>query len=220
MKDTHSSAESSDSEDEEYIEGEDDKESEEEELEEMRATNTTTDNIEQLENGTTNITIPEEPESAPVPLKKHSAPPKSCSFDQLLENKKMVTSNSFDSLSEKVSRDMAGKEGRPKMKKESAFNFDMTFKKAPKEKTENRKISDPGPPTEFEKSEPSRLHRRGAFKGSRNTRSNTSTSSAPPDLQPRPQSPQSPGQDRWANRRYVFLFLFFYAGKKTDHWEQ
>lgn len=202
VKDTHSSAESSDSEDEDYIEGRDDKESEEEELEEMRSTDTNTDtntntstNTDQLENGTTHSTIPEEPERVTVPLKKHSAPPKSCSFDHIVEDKKIMTTNSFDSLSEKDSGDAAGKEGRPKIKKQSAFNFDISFKKAPKETSESRKISDPGPSTELQQS---RLQRRGAFKGSRNNRSNTSSSSAPPDLAPQP---QSPGQDRWANRR-------------------
>lgn len=191
VKDTHSSAESSDSEDEEYIEGDDDKESEEEELEELRGTATA--DTAYVENGSADGTIPEEPQRVSARPKKHSAPPKSCSFDQVTEEKKMTSSNSFDSLSGKEST--TSKEARPRIKKQSAFNFDINIKKSYKDNSDVRKVStesDPGLSTEYQQSQHSRLHRKGAFKVSRNGRS---TTSAP--------SPQSPGQDKWANRRYV-----------------
>lgn len=205
MKDTHSSAESSDSEDEEYIEGHDDKDSEEEELEELRnlgKTQPTNSSASSVENGSVQPTIPEEPQQNSPTQRKHSAPPKSCSLDQILESKKITSSNSFDSLSNDKEREnvinATGKEKtRPKMQKQPAFSFDIPPRKTSKEKSNSRKFSsesDPGLSTEYEKSQHSRLHRKGAFKASRGTRSNGSDTS--------PQT-QSSGQDKWANRRYV-----------------
>lgn len=212
MKDTHSSAESSDSEDEEYIEGHDDKESEEEEVEYLRNPSNTqpaNSNASSVENGSVQPTIPEEPQQISPTQRKHSAPPKSSSFDQILEPKKITSSNSFDSLSNDKEKEnivnATGKDKtRPKMQKQPAFSFDILPKKTSKEKSNSRKFSsesDPGVSTEYEKSQHSRLHRKGAFKASRGTRSNGSDTS--------PQ-PQSPGQDKWANRRYVCCYHYHY----------
>lgn len=201
VKDTHSSAESSDSEDEEYIEGHDDKESEEEELEELRstaATQPTTGNAPLVENGSAHHAIPEEPQQVPASPRKHSAPPKSASLDQILESKKMTSSNSFDSLSDANENKVSAsgrEEARPRMKKQSAFNFDLGARKTSKDNRKFSTESDPGVSTEYQRSQHSRLQRQGAFKASRGGRGNASSNSS---------QPQSPGQDKWANRRFVW----------------
>lgn len=178
VKDTHSSAESSDSEDEEYIEGHDDKESEEEELEEPKSPRAQP----LTENGISEHAIPEEDQQT-QPKRKTSEIVKGKSLDEVdVENKKMTSSKSFDSLSSE-------KEGKNKSRsKKSAFSFDIQNKKISKENRKCSTASDPGVTTEYQRAQHPRLQRQGAVKGSRINR----------DV---PARPTSPSEDKWATRR-------------------
>uniref|UniRef100_A0A0P4VYZ5 Phospholipase A2 n=1 Tax=Scylla olivacea TaxID=85551 RepID=A0A0P4VYZ5_SCYOL len=190
MKDTHSSAESSDSEDEKYIEGHDDKESEEEELEEHKSTPAQP----LVENGITQHTIPEEDRQI-QPKRKTSEIPKACSLDQAdVEDKKITSSRSFDSLSSekegKTDQTDPKDKGdiRPRIKKASAFSFDLQSRKTSKDNRKFSTESDPGVTTEYQRAQHPRLQRQGAIKGSRINKEEAA-------------QPTSPSQDKWATRR-------------------
>ena len=181
MKDTHSSAESSDSEDEEYI---DDKESEEEELEEHK--NSPTQPL--TENGIIQHTILEENWQT-QPKRKTSEIPKGSSLDQVdLESKKMTSSKSFDSLSSKKESKVDARDIKPRIKKTSAFSFDVQNKKTSKDNRKFSTESDPGVTTEYQRAQHPRLQRQGAIKGSRMNKEEAAR-------------PTSPNQDKWATRR-------------------
>ncbi|XP_045107794.1 cytosolic phospholipase A2-like isoform X2 [Portunus trituberculatus] len=186
VKDTHSSAESSDSEDEEYIEGHDDKESEEEEVEEHKSSP-----AQPLAENGLQYSIPEEDQQT-QPKRKTSEITKGRSLDQMdVDNKKMTSSKSFDSLSSEKEGKVNGRDKgdiRPKMKKTSAFSFDLQNKKASKDIRKFSTESDPGVSTEYQKAQHPRLQRQGAMKGSRMNKEEASR-------------PTSPSQDKWATRR-------------------
>ncbi|MPC48241.1 Cytosolic phospholipase A2 [Portunus trituberculatus] len=185
VKDTHSSAESSDSEDEEYIEGHDDKESEEEEVEEHKSSP-----AQPLAENGLQYSIPEEDQQT-QPKRKTSEITKGRSLDQMdVDNKKMTSSKSFDSLSSEKEGKVNGRDKgdiRPKMKKTSAFSFDLQNKKASKDIRKFSTESDPGVSTEYQKAQHPRLQRQGAMKGSRMNKEEASR-------------PTSPSQDKWATR--------------------
>lgn len=203
MKDTHSSAESSDSEDEEYIEGRDDES--EEELEELENSTSQPSNLSLMKNGISQDTIPEEDSQTSNPVRKTSHPPLGSSLDQNHVDTKITSSKSFDCLSaasEKEGKvDVKGKEDtRSRIKKHSAFSFDLNYKKTSKgNKIDNRKFStesDPGVSTEYQRTQQPRLSRQGAIKASRRNRD---------------EAPQatSPSQDKWATKRYVIVTVLY-----------
>ena len=140
--------------------------------------------------------VPEEDRQTPELVRKISDIPKGSSLDQIdMATKKMIASKSFDSLStfqgneNKMDAKSKG-DVRQKIRKQSAFNYDVPNRKTSKEHRKFSTESDPGVTTEYQRTQPSRLHRRGAVKATRVNKSEAVPST-------------SPSQDKWASRRYV-----------------